>query len=133
MSSFYASKILKILNRNKIDMAEAKILMLGITFKEDCPDVRNSKVIDLINEIKLFRSSVDVYDPIANNKETRQEFKINIIDKPRKSKYDLVVIAVGHQIFKKIGGNRIRAWCKPDGIIVDLKNTIPKNETDFTL
>ena len=91
-----------ILNRNKIDMAEAKILVLGITFKEDCPDVRNSKVIDLINEIKLFRSSVDVYDPIANRKETRQEFKINIIDKPRKSKYDLVVIAVGHQIFKKI-------------------------------
>ena len=90
-------------------------------------------IIALVNEIKLFRSSVDVYDPIANNKETRQEFKINIIDKPRKSKYDLVVIAVGHQIFKKIGGNRIRAWCKPDGIIVDLKNTIPKNETDFTL
>ena len=50
-----------------------------------------------------------------------------------KTKYDLVVIAVGHQIFKKIGGNRIRAWCKPDGIILDLKNTIPKNETDFTL
>ncbi len=133
MSGFYARKIFKILNRNKIDMSKVKILMLGITFKEDCPDVRNSKVIDLINEIKLFRSSVDVYDPIANNKETGQEFKINIIDKPRKSKYDLVVIAVGHQIFKKIGGNRIRAWCKPDGIILDLKNTIPKNETDFTL
>ena len=96
------------------------------------PDIRNSKVFDLINEIEMFRASVDVYDPIANQIEIRKEFKINIIDHP-KNIYDLIVIAVGHQVFKNLGGEKIRYWCNPNGIILDLKNTIPKNEADFTL
>ena len=72
MSDYIANKILNILNDNKIDMVNAKILILGITFKEDCPDTRNSKVVDLINEIKSFRSKVDVYDPFANKNEIRK-------------------------------------------------------------
>ena len=133
MSSFYARKVLAILNRNQIDMADAKILILGITFKEDCPDVRNSKVVDLINEIQSFRSTVDVYDPIASKKEIINESKIHLIDKPKKGRYDLIIIAVGHREFKKLGGSKIRVWCKPNGMILDLKNSIPKNEADFTL
>ncbi len=133
MSSFYARKVLAILNGNQIDMADAKILILGITFKEDCPDVRNSKVVDLINEIQSFRSTVDVYDPIASKKEIINESKIHLIDKPNKGRYDLIIIAVGHREFKKLGGSKIRVWCKPNGMILDLKNAIPKNETDFTL
>ena len=123
---------MSILNKNQIDIADAKILILGTTFKEDCPDIRNSKVFDLINEIEMFRASVDVYDPIANQIEIRKEFKINIIDHPKKNIYDLIVIAVGHQVFKNLGGDKIRYWCNPNGIILDLKNTIPKNEADFT-
>ena len=133
MSSFYARKVLAILNMSQIDMADAKILILGITFKEDCPDVRNSKVVDLINEIKSFRSKVDVYDPIACTKEIINISKTHIIDKPNKNTYDLIIIAVSHREFKKLGGSKIRVWCKPNGMILDLKNTIPKNETDFTL
>ena len=87
-------------------MVSAKILILGITFKEDCPDIRNSKVVDLINEIKSFRSKVDVYDPIANKNEVRKEFDIDLIDKPKVNTYELVVIAVGHQFFKNIGGKK---------------------------
>ena len=133
MSDYFANTILNILNDNKIDMVSAKILILGITFKEDCPDIRNSKVVDLINEIKSFRSKVDVYDPIANKNEIRKEFDIDLIDKPKVNTYELVVIAVGHQFFKNLGGKKIRAFCKKNGIIFDLKNTIPKNETDYSL
>ena len=133
MSDYFANNILNILNDNKIDIASAKILILGITFKEDCPDTRNSKVVDLINEIKSFRSKVDVYDPIANKNEIRKEFDIDLIDKPKVNTYELVVIAVGHQLFKNLGGKKIRTFCKKNGIIFDLKNTIPKNETDYSL
>ena len=106
MSDYFANNILNILNDNKIDMVSAKILILGITFKEDCPDTRNSKVVDLINEIKSFRSKVDVYDPIANKNEIRKEFDIDLIDKPKVNTYELVVIAVGHQFFKNLGGKK---------------------------
>ena len=133
MSDYFANNILNILNDNKIDIVSAKILILGITFKEDCPDTRNSKVVDLINEIKSFRSKVDVYDPIANKNEIRKEFDIDLIDKPKVNTYELVVIAVGHQLFKNLGGKKIRTFCKKNGIIFDLKNTIPKNETDYSL
>jgi len=133
MSDYFANNILNILNDNKIDIVSAKILILGITFKEDCPDTRNSKVVDLINEIKSFRSKVDVYDPIANKNEIRKEFDIDLIDKPKVNTYELVVIAVGHQLFKNLGGKKIRTFCKKNGIIFDLKNTIPKSETDYSL
>ena len=133
MSDYFANNIFNILNDNKIDIVSAKILILGITFKEDCPDTRNSKVIDLINEIKSFRSKVDVYDPIANKNEIRKEFDIDLIDKPKVNTYELVVIAVGHQLFKNLGGKKIRTFCKKNGIIFDLKNTIPKNEIDYSL
>ena len=133
MSDYFANIILNILNDNKIDIVSAKILILGITFKEDCPDTRNSKVVDLINEIKSFRPKVDVYDPIANKNEIRKEFDIDLVDKPKVNTYELVVIAVGHQLFKNLGGKKIRTFCKKNGIIFDLKNTIPKNETDYSL
>ena len=133
MSDYFANKVLNILNDNKIDMVNAKILILGITFKEDCPDTRNSKVVNLIKEIKSFRSKVDVYDPIANKNEIRKEFDIDLIDNPKINTYELVVIAVGHQFFKNLGGKKIRNFCKKTGIIFDLKNTIPKNETDYSL
>ena len=133
MSDYIANKVLNILNDNKIDMVNAKILILGITFKEDCPDTRNSKVVNLINEIKSFRSKVDVYDPVANKNEIRKEFDIDLIDNPKVNTYELVVIAVGHQFFKNLGGKKIRNFCKTNGIIFDLKNTIPKNETDYSL
>ena len=107
--------------------------MLGLTFKEDCPDTRNSKVFNLIDEIKVFGSKVDIYDPIANIKDISKDYKQNIIDRPKENSYDLIVIAVGHNMFKKLGGDKMRVWCKSNGMILDLKNTIPKFETDYIL
>ena len=133
MSGFYANKVQNILKNKKIDLVDAKILMLGVTFKEDCPDTRNSKVFNLIDEIKVFGSKVDIYDPIANIKDISKDYKQNIIDRPKENSYDLIVIAVGHNMFKKLGGDKMRVWCKSNGMILDLKNTIPKFETDYIL
>jgi UDP-N-acetyl-D-galactosamine dehydrogenase len=133
MSGFYANKVQNILKNKKIDLVDAKILMLGVTFKEDCPDTRNSKVFNLIDEIKVFGSKVDIFDPIANIKDISKDYKQNIIDRPKENSYDLIVIAVGHNMFKKLGGDKMRVWCKSNGMILDLKNTIPKFETDYIL
>ena len=129
-------------NSNELNQPDGKIKVVvnhnwhpdvEKTFKEDCPDTRNSKVVNLINEIKSFRSKVDVYDPVANKNEIRKEFDIDLIDNPIVNTYELVVIAVGHQFFKNLGGKKIRNFCKKNGIVFDLKNTIPKNETDYSL
>ena len=132
MSSYFANKILNVLNSNKIEITKSKILILGITFKENCPDIRNSKVIDLVEELKSFRIDVDIYDPIANNKDVESEFGISIVSKPLKESYELVVIAVSHKEFTDLGG-KIRLWCKNKGFIMDLKNTIPKDEVDYSI
>ena len=133
MSSYFSMKIFNILNEKKVEINNSKILILGITFKENCPDTRNSKVVDLFKQLKTFRSNVDVYDPIVNVKEFKNEYGIDILNIPPKKYYDIVVITVGHQIFTDLGEKEIRKWCKPGGIIMDLKNTISKDEVDFTL
>ena len=133
MSSYFSMKIFNILNKKNVEINNSKILILGITFKENCPDTRNSKVVDLFKELKTFRSNVDIYDPIVNVKEFKKEYGIDILKDPPKKYYDIVVITVGHQTFTDLGEKKIRKWCKPGGIILDFKNTISKDEVDFTL
>ena len=133
MSNYFSMKIFNVLNEKKIEINKSKILVLGITFKENCPDTRNSKVIDLVKELKSFRSSVDIYDPMVDVDDIKKEYGIDIINSPPKSYYDIIVITVGHQIFTNLGAKKIKKWCKKNGIIMDLKNTIPKDEVDFKL
>ena len=89
--------------------------------------------MDIIKDLKNFRSNVDIYDPIADKQEIKNEFNINILDNPKENYYDLVVIAVGHQVFTELGAKKIRIWCNSSGSIMDLKNTLPKHEADITL
>mgnify|MGYP001268333120 CR=1 FL=1 len=133
MSNYFSMKIFNVLNEKKIEINKSKILVLGITFKENCPDTRNSKVIDLVKELRSFRSSVDIYDPMVDVDDIKKEYGIDIINSPPKSYYDIIVITVGHQIFTNMGAKKIKKWCKKNGIIMDLKNTIPKDEVDFKL
>jgi len=133
MSNYFSMKIFNVLNEKKIEINKSKILILGITFKENCPDTRNSKVIDLVKELKSFRSSVDIYDPMVDVGDIKNEYGIDIINSPQNNYYDIIVITVGHQIFTDLGGKKIRKWCKKNGIIMDLKNTISKDEVDFKL
>jgi len=126
---FIANKILKMLLKNKIAIIGSKCLILGVTFKENCSDIRNSKVPKLYKELKEFGIDVDIYDPRANEQEVFEEFKINLIHEL--NSYDSIILAVGHQEFKKL--NFLNLKRNSNAIIYDLKSFIDKEIVDGRL
>ena len=120
--------------RQKVkNLKHSNILLLGLSFKENCPDIRNSKIFDLINELKSFNLLLDIFDPIVNSEEVKKEFGLSVGAQPKIGKYDLIIIAVSHHFFKELGIEKIRSWCKKDGSIMDLKSTFPQNLVDYTV
>jgi UDP-N-acetyl-D-galactosamine dehydrogenase len=128
----YVSKVflrsLKKINNNK-----KKILIMGISFKENCPDIRNSKIIDLYKFIAREGISVDIYDPIVNPKELKKMYKLKLVKKIYKNTYDGIIIAVRHLEFKNLGLRKIKNFCKKKSIIFDLKSLFLGQKTDFSL
>jgi len=102
MGIFVANQVIKLMIKKGQKIEGAKVLVLGITFKENCPDIRNSRVIDVINELKEFGCNVDVYDPWADPKEVKEEYGIELLKEPELSKYEAIVLAVAHEQFKKL-------------------------------
>ena len=133
MSKYFAQKILNILVEKDLNFNKSNILLLGLSFKENCPDIRNSKIVDLINELKHFKIKLDIFDPIVNSKEAKEKLGFKVKLKPDKGKYDLVIITVPHQVFKDLGVKKIRSWCKKNGSLMDLKNTFPQNTVDYSI
>ena len=123
MPLYLANKIKHMMIKKKIDYINAKILIMGFTFKENCPDFRNTKVADLINGIKRYnKTKIDVYDQWVSKKEVKKIYGFDLIKNPSKKKYDLVVFAVAHDEFKKTTKNQIKDWVKKKYIIFDFKN-----------
>ena len=129
MTVFIANKIIKMLLKNKIEIIGSKCLILGVTFKENCSDIRNSKVPKLYNELKEFGIDVDIYDPRAIELEVYEEFKINLIQEL--DLYDSIILAVGHQEFKQL--NFLKLKRNSNAIIYDLKSFIDKEIVDGRL
>ncbi|MBU2996751.1 nucleotide sugar dehydrogenase [Cellulophaga baltica] len=119
MSTYIGSEIIKLMIKNNILIKNSNVLMLGLSFKENCPDIRNTKVIDLINYLKEYEINVDVYDYLASNSETFKEYNINLLDEIPKKKYDAVVIAVAHNKFKDLDLSQFK---KNNTVIYDIKN-----------
>jgi len=111
----------------------AKILIMGLTFKENCPDMRNSKVIEIIKEFEGLKCNVDVYDSWASKEEAINDYKINLIDKPVEKKYDCIVLAVAHNDFKSMTKDIIREFGKDIFILYDIKHILNKEEVDGRL
>ena len=130
MNSFVANKMIKMLIKAGIKIMGSKILILGITFKENCPDIRNSKVADVHNELKEFGLDVDVYDYEANPIQVNQEFGINLINKITE-KYDGILLAVSHTKFSSINIDSLKKDSK--SIVYDLKGFLPRNQVDSRL
>ncbi len=133
MGSYVANEVSKLMTKKRIQIVEANILIMGLTFKENCPDHRNTRVVDLVKELKSFSCNVDIYDPWVNKKQVADEYKIQIIDKPLKDKYDAIIIAVAHDEFKKLTHDQIRAYGKDNHILYDIKYLLKANETDGRL
>lgn len=133
MGEYVATQLVKALTRKKIHIDEAKVLILGFTFKGDCPDVRNTKIIDIVNELKDFNMSVDVFDSWANPEEVKHEYDIELIAQIEKNKYDGIVLAVDHSELKDMGENQLRSFGKENHVLYDVKHVLKSSEADIRL
>lgn len=133
MGQYVATQMVKKLTSKKIHIDEAKILVMGFTFKGDCPDVRNTKIIDIIKELQSFNVNVDVYDNWANKDEVLYHYDIELIDELQKNYYDGIVIAVDHSEYKKLGIDYIRSLLKTNSVVYDVKHVFTESETDIRL
>ena len=133
MGLHVANEVSKLMNKKKIITENANILIMGLTFKENCPDHRNTRVIDLVKSFKDLNCNVDVYDPWVNKVQAADEYNIKIIDKPINDKYDAIIIAVNHDEFKALTGDQIRAFGKTNHVLYDIKYLLKANESDGRL
>jgi UDP-N-acetyl-D-galactosamine dehydrogenase len=133
MANYVAAQIVKLMSGKKILVKGSRILVLGLTFKENCPDLRNSKVADVVRELKNYGAKVDVYDPWIDRKEAEHEYGIRPIGKMRDGTYDAAVLAVGHKEFRDRGIGSIRKACKKTHVVYDIKYLFPANQVDGRL
>ena len=133
MGQYIASSFIKLLLKKKIDTHNAKVLVMGLTFKENCPDLRNTRVIDIIEELQSYGLDVDVYDPWVQSAEAADEYGIQIIQDLCENTYCGIIIAVAHDQFKQLNGADLRKLCVHDSVIFDVKNLLPRNEVDGSL
>ncbi len=133
MSSFVVKRVIEAMSKKSIRSKNANILIMGLTFKENCPDIRNTKIIDLIRGFENLHMKVDVYDPLANKDEVFEEYKLRLIDHPIRNKYDTILIAVNHNKFRQMQFNNLLKFCKKKNVIYDLKNTFPKSHAVIKL
>jgi UDP-N-acetyl-D-galactosamine dehydrogenase len=133
MGVYVATQLIKAMMRRKIQVDGSRILIMGLTFKENCPDLRNTRVIDIINELEDYKVVTDVFDPWADPMQAHNEYKINLIKKPEKRIYDAIVIAVAHHQFKEMGVLAIRELGKINHVLYDLKYLYSADSSDLRL
>ncbi|MEH8015857.1 Vi polysaccharide biosynthesis UDP-N-acetylglucosamine C-6 dehydrogenase TviB [Rheinheimera muenzenbergensis] len=133
MGRYVVSELVKAMIKRRIQVSGAKVLVMGLTFKENCPDIRNTKVVDILNEFTEYGISADVFDPWVDATEAQHEYGINLTAKPELASYDAIILAVGHQQFRQLGAAGVRAFGKPDSVLYDLKYVLDKADTDLRL
>ena len=133
MSSFAAAKLFKTMSKSGMQIQGSQLLVLGFTFKENCPDIRNTKVSDLIDELKEFGAEVDVTDPWVDPKEAKRIYDIAVTNEVAGVLYDAVILAVAHNEFIAQGADALRGYCKEQHILFDLKSCLGRNESDLRL
>ncbi len=133
MGKYIVSQLIKSLLKKRIHIQHSNVLIMGLTFKENCPDLRNTRVIDIIKELHDYDVNTHVYDPWVNSKEAQHEYGIELITQPEFEKYDAIILAVAHDQFKKMSIEQIKQYGKANSIIYDLKYIFPANQTDIRL
>jgi UDP-N-acetyl-D-galactosamine dehydrogenase len=119
--------------QRRIQVKDSRILVLGLTFKENCPDVRNTKIVDVVNELVKFGARVDVYDPWADPAEAEHEYGIKLVKRLKAGTYDALVMGVAHQEFRKMGIGRIRELARKNHVLYDIKYVFRADEVDGRL
>ncbi|MCK4090022.1 Vi polysaccharide biosynthesis UDP-N-acetylglucosamine C-6 dehydrogenase TviB [Acinetobacter radioresistens] len=133
MGAYVVTQLVKQMIRKKIQVEGSKVLVLGLSFKENCPDIRNTKIIDIINELKEYQIEVDIYDPWVDISEAQHEYNVTPIKTLQDSIYDGVILAVAHEEFKVMGADKIRKLGKANHVLYDLKYVLDQSEVDIRL
>jgi UDP-N-acetyl-D-galactosamine dehydrogenase len=133
MANYVASEVVRLMTSRRIHVKGSRILIMGLTFKENCPDLRNSKVVDVVRELEKFGAKVDVYDPWIDAAECKHEYGIRPVRKLKDRHYDAVVMAVAHKEFRELGLRKIRSYGKPGHVLYDIKYVFKDHEVDGRL
>ena len=133
MGPYVADQVSKLMTKKLIHVTDANVLIMGLTFKENCPDIRNTRVVDMVEEFEGFNCNVDVYDPWVDKDEAEHEYGIMPINQPLEGKYDAILLAVAHDIFKELSLEQIKAYGKGNHVLYDVKYILEVNEVDGRL
>ena len=133
MGAYVAERVIKLMTQRRIHVVGARVLILGLTFKENCPDLRNTRVVDLVGEFRSYHAEVDVCDPWVAAPEAEREYGITPVADPQPGVYDAIILAVGHRQFQDMGVDRIRALGKPQHVLFDVKYVLPADAVDGRL
>jgi UDP-N-acetyl-D-galactosamine dehydrogenase len=133
MGKYVVSSVVKMMIQRNIPIATSRVLILGLTFKENCPDIRNTRVVDMVSEMQSYGATVDVYDPWVDPAEAQSELGIEPIEKLEDGSYDAIILAVAHHQFKEMGVERLRKLGRNSAILYDIKHLLPGNEVDGRL
>ena len=133
MGVYVAGQLFKEMLKRRVQVVGARVLVLGLTFKENCPDLRNTRVIDVVRELQDYEIQVDVHDPWVNGDQAQHEFGLDLVQKPLDHTYDGIILAVAHDEFKEMGAKAIRKLGKDNHVLYDLKNVFDIQESDLKL
>jgi UDP-N-acetyl-D-galactosamine dehydrogenase len=133
MGSYVVSQLVKAMTKRRVHVDGARVLVMGLSFKENCPDLRNTRVVDIVTELQDYNCQVDVYDPWATPEEAQHEYGISPVANPELGTYDAIILAVAHHQFKTMGAAAIRALGKPNHVLYDLKYLLPAADSDLRL
>ncbi|TLU64885.1 Vi polysaccharide biosynthesis UDP-N-acetylglucosamine C-6 dehydrogenase TviB [Thalassotalea litorea] len=133
MGEYVVSQLVKNMMKQHAKVEHANVLVMGLTFKENCPDLRNTKVIDIVNELHEYNMNVDVTDPWCNKEEAKALYGIDVVSRPKSDHYDAIILAVAHREYLELTTNEIREWGRRGHFIYDLKYVLPREEVDLRL
>mgnify|MGYP001812387744 FL=1 len=133
MGTYIAGQVFKLMNQARLQVCDSRVLVLGLAFKENCPDLRNTRVVDVITELQSYNVDVEVYDPWVNAEDASNEYDITLIDQPQAGSYDAIILAVAHDEFRALGAQGIRAFGKSSSVLYDVKHVLPASEVDGRL
>jgi UDP-N-acetyl-D-galactosamine dehydrogenase len=133
MGAYVANEVIRLMVRKGINPVGARILVLGLAFKENCPDLRNTRVVDIVAELAGYNATVDVHDPWVDTNEARDEYGLAPVEKVEQGAYDAIVLAVGHRQFAELGASGIRAFGRHGAVLYDVKYVLPKDAVDARL
>jgi UDP-N-acetyl-D-glucosamine/UDP-N-acetyl-D-galactosamine dehydrogenase len=133
MGPYVASQVIKAMVKKRIHVVGARVLILGLAFKENCPDLRNTRIVDFVRELKDFGVNVDVSDPWVAPEDAKREYGIELVAGPEQNAYDAIIIAVAHDDYRKLGSSGIHAYGRDPHVLYDLKYVLPLGESDLRL